>query len=373
MTLTRRFLDALTSEQLVERLDLALNGADLGIWDWDLRDNSVRFDRRWCEMLGLPHSTTAMELETWSSRVHPDDIGGCYRDITAHLDGATPYYQNTHRMRHADGTWHYILDRGRISGRDDENRPIRFTGTHLDVTELEVARLRARLEEQSRLATLANFSATLAHELNSPLQTIALSTHALEQLVVSDEQQPLLHDALTAIRQMAGDAGRITAALRILAADTPAGSAASCGIGDVLARAQDLFRSRFAGEGIVLTVNDESDGALVAVSTGDALRTVVMLLDAALRALLASPSGPRSVVLRAIGDGEELVVQCVDTGAPWRPHHAELGSGEAAVLAPNELLEPFVARFGGSVARIPESLGNAFAVRMPRAVQASPS
>ncbi len=49
ITLVRRFLDALTSEQLVERLDLALNGANLGIWDWDLRDDSVQFDRRWCE------------------------------------------------------------------------------------------------------------------------------------------------------------------------------------------------------------------------------------------------------------------------------------------------------------------------------------
>ena len=76
MNLTRRFLDELTSAQLLERLDLALEGANLGIWDWDLRDNSVQFDRRWCEMLGLDHATTPMVLDTWSARVHPDDVDG---------------------------------------------------------------------------------------------------------------------------------------------------------------------------------------------------------------------------------------------------------------------------------------------------------
>jgi PAS domain S-box-containing protein len=365
MTLVRRFLDALTSEQLVERLDLALNGANLGIWDWDLRDNSVQFDRRWCEMLGLPHETTAMVLDTWSSRVHPDDLDSCYRDIQAHLEGTTPHYENIHRMRHADGSWHYILDRGRISGRDEGNTPIRFTGTHLDVTELETARGRARLEEQARLETLSNFAATLAHELNTPLQTIALSAHALDQLVVSAEQQSLRDDAVHAIRQMASDAGRITAALRILAA-TSDDSAPWCRIGEVLRRAQDLFQSRYAGEGIDLRIVDESGDATAHVSTGDALRAVVILLDAALRAVLVVPSGPRSVVLRAICDRGDIEVQCIDTGVPWRSPGTEVVDGGLAGLVPEELLQLFVTRFGGSVLRMPGMIANAFALRMPR-------
>ena len=135
-----QFLDSLNAEQLIDRLNLALDGASLGIWDWDLRDNSVQFDRRWCEMLGLAVEATPMALSTWESRVHPEDIAQCYVDIQAHIDGETTYYENIHRMRHASGDWVYILDRGRISGWDEAGNPIRFTGTHFDCTATEAAK-----------------------------------------------------------------------------------------------------------------------------------------------------------------------------------------------------------------------------------------
>jgi PAS domain S-box-containing protein len=145
----RLFLDNLSREQLLDRLRLALDGGDLGIWDWDLRDNSVQFDRRWCEMLGLDHAATPMTLAAWSTRVHPDDMASCTADIQAHLHGQTARYENIHRMRHANGEWLYILDRGRVAERDAEGRPLRFTGTHVDVTATE--RARAVVERQERL------------------------------------------------------------------------------------------------------------------------------------------------------------------------------------------------------------------------------
>ncbi len=140
MSSLRTFLDNLTAAQLAERLNLAVEGAHLGIWDWDLRDNAVQFDRRWCAMLGIDHATMPMELSSWESRVHPDDIAQCYADIQAYLRGDTAFYENIHRMKHADGRWVYILDRGRVSGWDDDGKAIRFTGTHFDCTATEEAK-----------------------------------------------------------------------------------------------------------------------------------------------------------------------------------------------------------------------------------------
>ena len=137
MSKLREFLDQISHAQLLDRLNLALDGASLGIWDWDLRDNSVQFDHRWCEMIGLDPATTEMHLKTWEARVHPDDLAGAYRDIQAHIEGRTARYENIHRMQHTNGSWVYILDRGRISGRDETGKPIRFTGTHFDVTATE--------------------------------------------------------------------------------------------------------------------------------------------------------------------------------------------------------------------------------------------
>lgn len=127
--------------QLNNRLDYILEGAGLGAWDWWLETNKVTFDRRWCEMLGLRPEDTPQELSTWDSRVHPDDKAKAYADIKTYLDGLTPYYENIHRLRHAQGHWVWILDRGRISEYDSNGKPIRFTGTHFDVTKFKEQQL----------------------------------------------------------------------------------------------------------------------------------------------------------------------------------------------------------------------------------------
>jgi PAS domain S-box-containing protein len=120
-----------------EYFELAAEGAGLGIWDWDLTDSSVKFDARWAQMLGLNINDISMELSTWESRVHDKDLEQCYADIKSYMDGKTKSYENIHRMKHKDGHWVYILDRGRFSKWDENGKPIRFTGTHLDITQLK--------------------------------------------------------------------------------------------------------------------------------------------------------------------------------------------------------------------------------------------
>lgn len=185
----RSFLDHLTTEQLVERLELALEGSGMGIWDWDPRDNSVQFDRRWCEMLGLDHENVRMELSTWESRVHPDDLAGCFADIQAHMSGETDRYENVHRMQHADGHWVYILDRGRIAARDPETgAPSRFTGTHLDVTATE--RAKRVLEDQERILRelVQNVPAAVAL-LDTELRHLATSRRWPQALAAEDRER----------------------------------------------------------------------------------------------------------------------------------------------------------------------------------------
>jgi len=125
-----------------------LDGAGLGSWDWWLDTNDVSFDRRWCGMLGLKPEETAQNFATWDSRVHPDEKEKTYRDIKRYLAGETTVYENIHRMIHADGHWVWILSRGRISEYDTTGKPVRFTGTHLDVTDfMEQQRLSEEIQK----------------------------------------------------------------------------------------------------------------------------------------------------------------------------------------------------------------------------------
>lgn len=144
----RKTLDQLRAEletlgSQAQRYEYILDGAGLGSWDWYLETNDVNFDRRWCEMLGLRLEETSQSLSTWDCRVHPDDKARTYEEIKAYLDGKTSVYESIHRLRHADGHWVWIMDRGRISQYDAQGKPIRFTGTHLEIS---------RQQEQQQLS-----------------------------------------------------------------------------------------------------------------------------------------------------------------------------------------------------------------------------
>ncbi|HSG02086.1 MAG TPA: EAL domain-containing protein, partial [Marinobacterium sp.] len=120
-----------------ERLALVLKGSNLGLWDWNPDTGDLVVDARWAGMLGYSLDEIAPNVDSWSSRVHPADLPRCLEDINAHIEGRSDFYTNIHRMQHKDGRWIYIHDRGRIMERNDQGKPVRFVGTHEDVTEAQ--------------------------------------------------------------------------------------------------------------------------------------------------------------------------------------------------------------------------------------------
>jgi PAS domain S-box-containing protein len=136
------------------RLELALRGADLGLWDLEVPTGKSYVSERWCSMLGLRHEALSSSPEAWKSRVHPDDWSRVSEAQERHLKGQDPRFDVTYRMAHADGRWIWVLDRAQVLERDDEGRPLRMVGTHLDVTEAMEARLKLERSEQSLATTL---------------------------------------------------------------------------------------------------------------------------------------------------------------------------------------------------------------------------
>ena len=121
--------------ELSERLQLAVEGADVGVWDWNVETGEVRFDERWAGMIGYDADDLAFDLSTWEERVHPDDLDDAWRAIEAHFAGETDLYQSDFRMRTKSGGWRWIRDRGRVVERDEDGDPLRAVGIHIDVTE----------------------------------------------------------------------------------------------------------------------------------------------------------------------------------------------------------------------------------------------
>ncbi len=117
-----------------ERWQFALEGSRDGVWDWDATTNEVFFSKRWKEMLGYAEDEISNNFEEWDIRLHPDDRERCYADLERHLSGNAPYYENEHRLRCKDGSYKWILDRGKAITRDAEGKPLRVIGTHTDIS-----------------------------------------------------------------------------------------------------------------------------------------------------------------------------------------------------------------------------------------------
>jgi PAS domain S-box-containing protein len=170
-----------------ERLRLVIEGTRLGMWDWNPQTDEVVFNDLWAEMLGHRIEEIPFTLESWSSRVHPDDLDGCYADITRHINGETSFYENIHRMRHKDGSWRYILDRGRIVERDADGNPTRFTGTHTDLT----PQIEAELAAKEALKAKDRFLARVSHEIRPPLHGVLGLVGLLDQTGLNEEQRAI--------------------------------------------------------------------------------------------------------------------------------------------------------------------------------------
>ena len=117
-----------------ERWQFALEGSRDGVWDWNVATNEVFFSRRWKEMLGYKDDEIPNHLDEWDRRLHPDDKEKCYEDLNRHLRGEAPYYENEHRLLCKDGSYKWILDRGRVVSWIQTNEPLRVIGTHSDIT-----------------------------------------------------------------------------------------------------------------------------------------------------------------------------------------------------------------------------------------------
>jgi PAS domain S-box-containing protein len=118
-----------------QRMELALRGADLGTWDWNVLTDEALFNDRWTEMLGYSVEEIEPRLSSWQSLIHPDDKPRVDAILNEHLNGKTPMYESEHRLRHKSGRWVWVLDRGRVIERDSAGRAVRACGTHLDITD----------------------------------------------------------------------------------------------------------------------------------------------------------------------------------------------------------------------------------------------
>ncbi len=150
-----------------EQLALALEGAQLGLWDWDVRNDRFTSNEVVRAHLGYAPDEIGDAGDAWRRLVHRDDAEKLISAIEAHFRRETAAYECEFRVRHKDGHWVWLLSRGKVVERDGDDTPVRMAGTHMDLTrrirtEAQVQRSAEMLRRTGELANIGGWELDLA-------------------------------------------------------------------------------------------------------------------------------------------------------------------------------------------------------------------
>ncbi|UCV27091.1 MASE3 domain-containing protein [Ferribacterium limneticum] len=208
-----------TLSRQAQRLAAILDGTNVGTWEWNVQTSTVIFNERWANIIGYELAELQpVNFETWIRFVHPDDIQTSRFLLEQHFSGEIPYYECVVRMRHKDGHWVWVLDRGRVATWAADGKPLWMFGTHQDITaqkmaEQELLSHRDHLEELVSVRThdlsiakeaadaasraKSAFLSNMSHELRTPLHGI-LGLGNILKGKLNDPKCQLLLDKLLA-------------------------------------------------------------------------------------------------------------------------------------------------------------------------------
>lgn len=304
ITMSKQLEDEL--RQANERLDLAVRGSDIALWENNMPDGDFQRGRRYYvnawEQLGYQRSEIPPDEPPISGdRVHPDERPAVQEAIRKYLAGETDKFELEHRLRHKDGSYHWVLTRG-VAVRDAAGKPIRFVGSAVNITD------RKRLEEELRSAKEAaesanrakdEFLANVSHEIRTPMNAIMGLTALVLGTDLDEGQRQSLATVKSAANNLLGIINDLLDFSKIEAGKL------ELSLGEFWLRATlgDTMRAlavRAHQKGLELVSNVYSDvpDALI----GDAGRLRQVLLNLIGNAIKFTEKGEVVVQVRAISD-----------------------------------------------------------------------
>ncbi len=128
------------------RLSAVLGGTNAGSWEWYVQTGETVFNERWAEIIGYTLAEISpVSINTWIEFVHPEDLQKSNELLTKHFRKETDFYECEVRMKHKNGQWVWVFDRGKVAEWTSDGRPFLMSGTHQEITERKISEERIRL------------------------------------------------------------------------------------------------------------------------------------------------------------------------------------------------------------------------------------
>lgn len=168
-------------QYIIQRNLFAEEGANIGLWDWDLTNDIVFYSKIWKQLLGYNDDEISQELYEWYNRIHPDDKEKVIQDLDEHFAGKTPYFVNRHRLMHKNKSYIHVSCRAKAI-YDENHLPIRMVGLYTDITEQQISYQKIKEQEelmiaQSRHAAMGEMISMIAHQWRQPIANIAMGAN----------------------------------------------------------------------------------------------------------------------------------------------------------------------------------------------------
>lgn len=171
------------AEQAIEeqrwRLASIIRGTNVGTWEWNVQTGETVFNERWANIIGYTlDELSPVSIDTWMRYAHPDDLEESSSRLEQHFSGEIEYYECETRMKHRDGRWIWVLDRGKVATWTEDGKPLLMAGTHKDITEQKEAE-----EKIHHLAT---------HDTLTDLPTLRLARDRISMALATAQRKDLL-------------------------------------------------------------------------------------------------------------------------------------------------------------------------------------
>jgi PAS domain S-box-containing protein len=214
ITELRRWEKALQDSEA--RWKFALEGAGEGVWDWDVAANRLEASERYREILGLGEVPGGATVDTWMTRLLPEDAARVRAEFEAHARRESPFFQTEARIRAGGGDVRWIGVRGKAIAWGTDGRPVRMIGTIVDVTgrreaEEERLSLEAQLQQAQKMEVVGQLAGGIAHDFNNQLTVIRGYCELLQQEPLEERGIALLIEVVRATERASGLTGKLLA------------------------------------------------------------------------------------------------------------------------------------------------------------------
>ncbi|MBN2369763.1 MAG: PAS domain S-box protein [Vicinamibacteria bacterium] len=305
-----------------ERLEMALDASNDGLFDWNMRDRTIYYSPRYFTMLGYEHDELPQAEQTLLDLIHPEDRSVVSRCIQEYLEGLRDRHELEYRMTMKSGSHAWILSRAKVTARDACGKPLRTTGTHVDITERkraeeEKTRLTTQLLQSQKMEAVGRLAGGIAHDFNNILTAIlGYAEIVLEKLGREHSLSCEVGEIIDAAERAAALTRQILAFSRRQLFEPRVAD-----LGEIVLRSKRMLE-RIIGEDIALSVRNAPDLPRTRVDPGQIDQILVNL---ATNARDSMPNGGRftietRVVSRAAdgeagGDGEFVALIVSDDGS----------------------------------------------------------